>query len=146
MTTSMSKDVNGETMLVSANRNRDRALQLLVPEILGLFWDRSQVDVLGEEVWLDDEIWLSAVQFNDFVFAISVYAPTSRTPIDKVLSLHIYIAGAESTRKPSYLAGQCSVLGWKRGRWEDRIYGEAAEPRAIETFTNCRCLYSTRSR
>jgi len=42
----------------------ERALQLLVPKILGLSWHRGQVAGLGEKVWLDDKIWLSADRFR----------------------------------------------------------------------------------
>jgi hypothetical protein len=40
----MSTYLNGKITIVSAIRNRDRTLQLLVPQTLGLFWDRGQMD------------------------------------------------------------------------------------------------------
>ena len=79
--------VSSKDRTVSATRDRNQALQFLVPKILGLFWDQGQMEGVGAKVWLDHEIWLSAVQFNEILFALSVYAPTSRALEVKVLSL-----------------------------------------------------------
>jgi hypothetical protein len=104
-------------------------LQLLVPKIIGLLWERGCSQRLSrlegarafEEAVDVNAYWLSEAE----VYMVSVYTP------DKVLSLHLSTVHKSPVGYP-YLLGRCDVLSWKRGTWEDALFNASVAPRTIE--------------
>jgi hypothetical protein len=112
--------------LVSTMRDRKQALDQLLPKILGLLWERAifppRLGHPGAAVLLlGQDVEISAGCYNNTEWAVSVYAPTAKNPVAKVLSITI------STR----IGAEIVISSWKRGAWEDRILAETVEPRTI---------------
>lgn len=110
---------------VSSIRSRDEALGLLVPQILGIIWDHGTMSVE-----LPGEINVGAYCVSFRAFGIHVYVETT-----KMFSAHIACKSVIDDRvrhEWAYQGGQCAILSWKRGIWEDLVIMETVEPRSIQ--------------
>jgi hypothetical protein len=117
---------------VSTIHSRDEVLSVLLPKILGLLWDKGVAqsghgkDVIGRQIEVSVDL------FRPNGFLVSVYAPTSKSPVDKVFSGHL--APDPGSVDPSffkYQGGRCGVLSWKRGEWEDIIANAVVRERDL---------------
>jgi hypothetical protein len=118
--------------LLSRLRRRDEVLQLLVPKMLGLVWERGEVGVTDHVVHAVEQSVHIVTHLDSYftggeaIYGISVYAAPG-----KVLSTHVAIAHGSPKAYP-YLLYRCAVISWKRGVWEDVLFGAQVTPRTIE--------------
>jgi hypothetical protein len=135
--------------LVSTIRSRDKALDLLLPKFFGILCEMGKLEGQSAKAIIDGRIELQATKFRPNGIMLSAYAPTKKSPLDKVFSAHL--ATDRSAVDPAhfpYQAGRCGILSWKRGAWEDRIVASAAKPHEIAqllTFTNFNCALTGNS-
>src|SRR5579863_2699737 len=112
---------------VSDIHDRDTALGMLIPTILGILWETGRRDELGVKAAFDKNIEIGASPIRTHAIMLSVWTPES-----KVLSFHLADDPASVvTSDFRYQSGRCMLLSWKRGTWEDRIMTSAAQPREI---------------
>ena len=120
--------------VVSKNRSRDQVLAVLIPQLLGLIWDRGGPDPLkvhgGPTVRIGSQIAAGGYLVAPGVFGVHVYAEHRSDPYTKVFSVHLADRAAADPGF-NYLEGRCAVLSWKRGAWEDTIMHEQTDPRTI---------------
>ena len=115
---------------VSKLRSRDQVLDLIIPKILGLLGCPRTAAPTGVKVTVNGSIELYLRQFADNGFALSVYAPTAKSLVDKVFSAHL-VPFPPSGADPAffcYQRGRCGVMSWKRGTWEDAIAESSNAP------------------
>ena len=135
--------------LVSTIRSRDKALDLLLPKFFGILCEMGKLEGQSAKAIIDGQIELQATKFRPDGIMLSAYAPTKKSPLDKVFS--VQLATDRTSVDPAYFpyqTGRCGILSWKRGAWEDRIVAAAAEPREIAqllTFTNFNCALTSNS-
>ena len=117
---------------VSTVRSRDKALDLLLPKFFGILWAIGVSQGQIVKAIIDEQIELHAVRFRPDGILLSVYAPTKKSPVDKVLSAQF--AADRTCVEPDhfrYQQGRCTILTWKRATWEDRIAAAPFEPRPL---------------
>lgn len=93
---------------VSHIRNRDFALGMLIPKILGILWETGQRDKFGANTVFDKNIRISASPIRKNAIVLDVWSPDS-----KMLSIHL--ADEPVADQPHYFRYQSgrSVLSWK---------------------------------
>jgi hypothetical protein len=119
------------TRAVSENRSRNEVLDILIPKILGILWERGEPSRIGVRALIDGDVTVGGFAVHERGFALHVYAPTRSRACEKVFSAHV---GDPSVIDPTYFPywqGRCGILNWKRGRWEDWIYVQSAAPRGL---------------
>jgi hypothetical protein len=122
-------------------RNRNEALGIIVPKILGLIWERGQLlDCCDRSATAvnDSEtvgvlvLWDGCTADNDRHF----FKITAYTVLDKTsLSLRVTTQPARRDLFP-YLGYRCAIVSWKRGSWEDLIVDENVQPRSIDQLAD----------
>lgn len=117
---------------VSQLRSRNEALQILIPKMLGILWERGRVDRQGPlTAIIDADIELGGYVLGCGRFGLHAYARSGPLSWPKVFSAHL---GDRSITDPAhfpYWEGRCGILNWKRGPWEDRVVTQHAEPRTF---------------
>ena len=118
---------------VNLIRSRDKALDYLLPQILGLLWDRGGIDPLrehaGKVVRLGNGVVIGGEYLVRGAFLVHVYDPNPT----KVFSAHLAERAviAPDNYSHNYHQWRCSILSWRRGDWENDIVAEQTEPRTI---------------
>jgi hypothetical protein len=113
---------------ISKTRDRKRALNLLLPKILGIIWEVGKPRSNGGySAKIDGDIALSVSN----LMTLDVYAPM-KSGLKKVLST--YVSGVRVDADPrfyKYCEGRVGVMSWYRGEWEDTIMADPASPMSI---------------
>ena len=128
-------------------RSRDKALGCLIPQILGLIWERGGPDphrIHGDNnptVRLESGIVVGGYCLRPGAFGLHAYqydgTPDLRRAYDgnptKVFSVHLAERAVIAPRDEGfkYHDGRCCVLSWRRGEWENAIVAERVKPRSI---------------
>jgi hypothetical protein len=124
---------------VSEMRDRNSALAILIPKILGILAARGQKlhELPGNSVQLNGQTELSASFIDADRIMLSAYHPTGQR-IVKVLSAHV--TDTPSDGDPSFYRhqnGMVAIMGWRRGSWEDSVMAEIEKPLSIrEAFAS----------
>jgi hypothetical protein len=129
------------TPRVSKIRDRERALDILLPKFLGVLWrgepspegspdqndDRLRVGGCMVHIGRDFAIGGSAVSYG---YAIHAYVRKPGADWMKVFSAHLGDR-VFYDKNFKYWGGRCAILSWKRGSWEDHLCAERDEPRTF---------------
>jgi hypothetical protein len=86
---------------------------------------------IGATVNLGGRLEISGCTFDYDRFGISVYTLESAFKATKVISLHVSRYLDPNFFEKLYWNGNCAVLSWKRGLWEDEVLAEPATPQTL---------------
>lgn len=128
---------------ISKDKNRDDVLAMLIPKCLGMLVEAGhKTPALGgcSLILPESQVELSARYIDADRIMLSVYWPI-KDKITKVFSAHLI--NRRDLGDPSfyrYLDGQLSLLGWRRGEWEDVIVSHSARERSISEVITGRLI------
>jgi hypothetical protein len=119
---------------------RDEALDRLIPKILGILWERGDINSLsGVTTHLENGIEIGGYYVRPGAFGLSVGVPEDPLPppnwrvtLKPVFSVHLDATSPGPDYRFNYQEGRCTVLGWRRGEWENHIAAQPAAPRSID--------------
>ncbi len=119
---------------ISSMHSREAALRLLIPQIIGLLWDRgmstrSQCAGLAT-VRIETGLEIGGYHVAPGAFGLHTYFEAVNSPISKVFSAHLFDPAFKIT-PGRYLDGKCDILSWRRGNWEERVMAEQTNPRTV---------------
>lgn len=129
---------------VSKIRNREKALAILIPKLLGMLWkarqdpkpaatpepDDTDLRVGGYVRHIDDNLVVGGQPFGP-AYMLYVYCREPGKEWRKVFSVHVADRPFGDPAHFKYWNGRCSILSWRRGDWEDRLCSERDDPRTL---------------
>lgn len=122
---------------VSATRNREQALSLLLPKILCILSEKGQPGRRAEPGELvcpgdiiarvNSELEIGVSALREEAVIVHAYLRTDIFNSKKVLSVHLTKQDFGDPQFFRYWDGRCGILSWRRGTWEDAIMAHAIE-------------------
>ncbi|MGZ5829681.1 MAG: hypothetical protein ACXWJW_14230 [Xanthobacteraceae bacterium] len=113
---------------ISKTRDRSSVLNLLVPKILGIVWEKGlPSNGIGISAKVNGGIGL----FVSNHLTLDVHAPM-KSNSKKVLSAYVSaVRVGDEPKLYRYCEGHVSIMSWHRGEWEDSIMADSAGPLSI---------------
>ena len=74
---------------LSRNRSRNEVLDVLIPKIFGLLWERGERRTIAVSAMVDGAVEIGGFAIHDQGFALHAYVPTGTDSYLKVFSVHV---------------------------------------------------------
>src|SRR5258707_7281782 len=118
---------------ISSVRNRDQAIQRLLPKIFGIVSEKGHhlEGYPGCAAKLDGELTLMGCPLGPDRIVLSAYWPL-KSQMAKVFSA--YVIDLPSSGDPNFYRfwnGHVGLMSWRRGEWEDAVMAHAATPLSL---------------
>jgi hypothetical protein len=106
----------------------------LLPKLLGALWEFGRPGSLAGsiEAKVSERLEIGSVTLGSNVLVIHAYLRCEADKISKVFSAHLVLKGTCDPRIFKNWEGQCAILSWRRGAWEDVLLASSSAPRTLD--------------